>query len=221
MLALLLTLSLGAESFRIQTASTTAAYDQRNTTLSFLLPASWGDTLGGEFVTAPLDWSTVEKVYLEAALTGASAASVFTLDLFSLDGGLPVLINSYEGSTDALGASFGLLELQLKVAGSGDFSTLHGFQFTWDTASGDEGALVVRSLVGSDQPIQPVIESVAWSGGTFTMTWSGTGNLPVNIQRRQSLQTGQWTAIAQGVATGQYTDTDPPAGAAFYRVVVP
>jgi hypothetical protein len=53
------------------------------------------------------------------------------------------------------------------------------------------------------------------------MTWSGTGVIPVIVQRREALESGQWTAIAQGIASGTYTDTDPPTGKAFYRVIVP
>lgn len=49
----------------------------------------------------------------------------------------------------------------------------------------------------------------------------GTGFLPVIVQRRESLETGHRTAIAQDVARGTCTDTDPPPGQAFHRVVVP
>jgi hypothetical protein len=65
------------------------------------------------------------------------------------------------------------------------------------------------------------ITSTSYSANAFSLTWSGTGSLPVTIQRREALASGQWTAIGQQVTTGQFTDANTPPGQAFYRVVYP
>jgi hypothetical protein len=65
------------------------------------------------------------------------------------------------------------------------------------------------------------ITSTSYSANAFSLTWSGTGSLPVTIQRREALASGQWTTIGQQVTTGQFTDPNTPPGQAFYRVVYP
>jgi hypothetical protein len=65
------------------------------------------------------------------------------------------------------------------------------------------------------------ITSTSYSDNAFSLTWSGADNLPVTIERRETLALGQWTAIAEQVTTGQFTDPNTPPGQAFYRVVFP
>ncbi len=221
MLALLLSLSLGSNGLRVDGLNTTAVFSQSPTHLSLASPSGAGDTLAGEFVAAPVDWSAIDDVFLEAAVEGVNPDAVFSIEFLALDGGFPVLINAYEGATDDIGATFALLRLRLRTAGTGDFSRLQAMQFTWDTEGQGEGALVIRSLVGSKGPIAPVIESASYSAGGFTMAWSGTGDLPVNVRRRASLDAGGWEEVQKEITSGTYTDPNPPPAKAFYRVVVP
>lgn len=54
----------------------------------------------------------------------------------------------------------------------------------------------------------------------FRFFWSGTGAIPMNVQRTPSLL-GIWSVISSNNATGQFTDPAPPVGKAFYRAVLP
>ena len=222
LLALIFSLSLGAEGLVVDENNTTAPYAQEAQALSLLSPVSFfGNTLFGSFGGSPSDWTAIDNLYLSGAVQGSSPDAFLAVDLFGLQNGELQLINSYELLVQGIGASPRLLALQLKSPGSGDFSSLKSIQFTWEGEIPGGSALVLYSLVGSQGAIDPVITSVGYANGEFQMTWTGTGVLPVNIERRSSLTTGQWAAVAQGVASGTYTDTNPPMGQAFYRVVVP
>jgi hypothetical protein len=54
----------------------------------------------------------------------------------------------------------------------------------------------------------------------FQFSWTGVGAIPMNVQRSTSL-TGPWTVISPYNSDGEYTDSSPPAGRAFYRAVLP
>jgi hypothetical protein len=220
LLALVLSASLGTSAFEVDDQGTNAEYTQQSDSLTLTAPLSFGKTLSGIFAGA-LDWTLVDRIYLEAAVDGPNPEVFFGLELYGWDGATFQLINTYQAVTTGLTSSFGLVELELSATGSGDFSNFRGLQFTSNSLPEGNGGLIIRSVVGSAGPIEPVITSASYADGGFTLTWSGTGMLPVIVQRRESLETRQWTAIAQGVATGTYTDPDPPAGRAFYRVVVP
>jgi hypothetical protein len=220
LLALVLSASLGTGAFEVDDPGTTAAHTQLADSLTLTPPLTFGNTLSGVFAET-LDWTSVDRIFLDAAIDGVNPEVFFSLELYGWDGSNFQLINIYQADTSGFTTSFGLLELQLSAAGSGDFSTFRGLQFTSNSLPEGSGGLTIRSVVGSAGPIVPVVTSTSYADGDFTLTWSGTGVLPVIVQRRESLETGQWTAIAQGVATGTYTDTDPPPDKAFYRVVVP
>jgi hypothetical protein len=220
LLALVLSASLGAGAFAVDDMATTAEYTQQADSLTLTAPVAFGNTLGGVF-SGTLDWNSVDRIFLEAATDGENPDIFFAVELLGWDGSAWQLINAYSADTAGLTTSFGLLELQLSTRGSGDFSNFRGLQFTSNSLPLGAGGLIIRSVVGSTGPIEPVVTSTSYAGGDFTMTWSGTGVIPVIVQRREALESGQWTAIAQGIASGTYTDTDPPTGKAFYRVVVP
>lgn len=221
LLALVLSAALGQGEFEVDQGNATASYQQDAQSLTLIPPVTPGATLGGAFRGSALDWSSAREIFLLAAVDGENPLARFTLEFYEVFEGGARLINSYTGSTVGTSSAFGLIKLELQALGSGDFSSLQGLQFTWEGLAEGEGGLIIRSVVGSAGPIVPVVTSTSYVDGDFTLTWSGTGALPVVVERRESLETGQWTAIAQGVATGEYTDTDPPEGAAFYRVVVP
>lgn len=46
-------------------------------------------------------------------------------------------------------------------------------------------------------------------------------NTPVNVERSTDLAAGGWTVVSSNNTTGVFTDPAPPAGAAFYRAVLP
>lgn len=59
------------------------------------------------------------------------------------------------------------------------------------------------------------------SGNTFNFAWTGTGSIPMNVQRRGSLSDGNWSAIATNIASGFFSDTNAPVDGSFYRAVLP
>jgi hypothetical protein len=94
-------------------------------------------------------------------------------------------------------------------------------QFQGQTLGTDENPASVDYLKVEVVPVVITITSTSYSANAFSLTWSGTGSLPVTIQRREALTSGQWTTIQQQVTTGQFTDPNTPPGQAFYRVVYP
>lgn len=60
-------------------------------------------------------------------------------------------------------------------------------------------------------------------GGTVTVLFSGGAGLKYKVQRSVDLGSwpAEWTVTADGQGAGTLTDTAPPAGRAFYRVVGP
>jgi len=71
------------------------------------------------------------------------------------------------------------------------------------------------------QVFQPsaTLPNFAQSTG-FQFSWTGTGLIPMNIQRSTSLN-GPWSLVSSGNISGAYTDTSPPSGQSFYRAVLP
>lgn len=68
----------------------------------------------------------------------------------------------------------------------------------------------------------PSISHSAFTNGSgFGFAWSGTGAIPLNVERCTSLTQGSWQIIDSGVATGVFLDSSSPAAAAFYRVSLP
>ena len=215
---LVLSAGLGASSLVVDTEFTTAPYFQTTDALVLSSPANEAESLFGYFSAGPQDWSSVNLLYLRAAPAGSNPWVFSTVAL--LDEDLRT-IATYEVSPELLGNDFGLLPLRLTQTGSGDPTRLSGLEFVWNGSVPEGSGLALQSLVGASAPITPSVTSALYAVGKFTMTWSGTGNLPVNVQRRESLDSGEWITVAGGVTTSSYMDSSAPAGRAFYRVVVP
>jgi formylglycine-generating enzyme required for sulfatase activity len=66
----------------------------------------------------------------------------------------------------------------------------------------------------------PRIVAASWADGVFSLSWTNTGTNPVSVEQRTSLTSGSWTAIASNNTVGAHSDTNTPAAAAFYRVVM-
>ncbi len=89
---------------------------------------------------------------------------------------------------------------------------------------GDGQGNAVEVLAGTD-PLNPgsVLRAAATrDAGRMTITWDAVPGRTYSVQRRTSLDEGSWSAgtLATGNSSGSYTDENPPAGRAFYRVVV-
>lgn len=64
------------------------------------------------------------------------------------------------------------------------------------------------------------ITSIELTNGMFSLSWANAGTNAVTVERRGSLTSGSWAAIASNNVSGSHTDTNPPAGSAFYRLRV-
>jgi peptidyl-prolyl cis-trans isomerase A (cyclophilin A) len=64
------------------------------------------------------------------------------------------------------------------------------------------------------------ITNITRTANTTQLRWTALStNTSVRIERTADLTGGPWTIIASNNTTGTFTDTNPPAGSAFYRVV--
>jgi hypothetical protein len=209
---------MGAGALEIDENFTSATYSQTSQTLALHGEASAGAMLTGYFTAAPLDWRDLAVLGLRVAARGEAPPVAFSMELLG-SADFSSIINTYEGSTAKTEADADVLWLELSQPGAGDLADVRGILFRWG-GSGEAVDITFDAFVTST-PVHPVVVSKSYSDGGFTLTWSGTGTRPVLVQRRELLETGQWTTIAQGIVAGEYTDTDPPAGKDFYRVVVP
>lgn len=65
----------------------------------------------------------------------------------------------------------------------------------------------------------PVSGQAGFSDGQFGFSWSGTGSVPMSVQRSMSLGDGPWDTIGSGITNGLFVDPTTPAGSASYRAV--
>jgi hypothetical protein len=69
--------------------------------------------------------------------------------------------------------------------------------------------------------LNPVITSHGLSDGVFSMSWQGTAQVPVIVERSTSLSGADWTTVSSGNMDRWFADVSPPVGHAFYRIRVP
>jgi formylglycine-generating enzyme required for sulfatase activity len=83
-------------------------------------------------------------------------------------------------------------------------------------------ALLAAAFVSSAQAQTNVLQvtSVQHTNGVLNLEWTGSGTNAVAVQRREALTSGSWSNIASNNIAGTHTDTNPPVGAGFYRLVV-
>jgi len=80
----------------------------------------------------------------------------------------------------------------------------------------------IAGVPSAPTPITNVIltvEKAAKDSGGFHLNWTGSANAHMDVQRTTSLTEGTWSNIALGITNGDFTDPNPPADRAFYRVV--
>jgi hypothetical protein len=103
---------------------------------------------------------------------------------------------------------------------NGNYSVV--YTVSMGTASVDSVAVAwVVSGVVDPTPVVPVITGFSYDGSQAVITWIGTGTTPVKVLRSTSLDNGSWEEISTNDTDGTHTDTTPPIGKAFYRVLVP
>ena len=69
--------------------------------------------------------------------------------------------------------------------------------------------------------LAPQIDATAMTPVGFTFSWTGAGNIPMNVQRSPSLSPASWTDLAQGITSGNFLDPNPPNSVGFYRLALP
>jgi hypothetical protein len=157
-LAIMLTLSLaqaqgyidladfGSGSYTVDPGSTTATYTQGALGLTFSPSVALGDTLGGTWNSAPLDWSSyadlANTIYLKVVFTGANPLSPMVLNIYNSDFSLNI---QYEGTSIPIGEVIGANYLPFALT-PGTFSAavlanVGGAQITWG-GSGTAGVRV-------------------------------------------------------------------------------
>jgi hypothetical protein len=67
----------------------------------------------------------------------------------------------------------------------------------------------------------PRIAAAGFTGGRFGFSWSDEAAVPVSVERRGSLGSGNWTTVSERNMDGEFVDETPPVGAGFYRVALP
>jgi len=159
--------ALGTDNFTVDGDVTTAAYSQTATTLTLVSPFTFGDTLGGTFAST-YDWSAYSNastftfgLFMSAA--GASPGIPFRVEFFN--GALDAIVNTYSGDASGLSASPTFVPMSLSLAGSGDFSSIGGMQFTWE--GGGTGTVVVDSIAVSVVPEPTTWAMLAFGAALF------------------------------------------------------
>lgn len=93
---------------------------------------------------------------------------------------------------------------------------------SFNTFSFFTGTLAAKSFVMDDFALTlagggVVITSFERGAGSFTLNWNANG-LPVAVERSITLLENSWEPLSSDNVDGMFTDSEPPAGRAFYRV---
>jgi hypothetical protein len=144
--------SLGSSALTVDGGSTTASYTHTGTGLAFTTVAL-GDTLGGFFNAAPLDWSSSasalgDSIYLQISFAGANPLLPISLEIYDASFSS---FNFYQGTTTPISESPDYFKLDL--AGSltpSIFNNVGAIQFTWDGAGTVNGE--VQSIAAVPEP---------------------------------------------------------------------
>jgi|688.fasta_scaffold972380_1 hypothetical protein len=130
--------SLGSSGYLIDSGVTTATYTQDTTGTRFSPSVALGDTLGGTFISGPLNWTAYSadlstSIFLKISFTGANPLLPISLQIFNSDFSLS---NAYAGTTTPIAESPGYFKLDL----NGPFNAavlagVGGAQITWDSGA--------------------------------------------------------------------------------------
>jgi peptidyl-prolyl cis-trans isomerase A (cyclophilin A) len=83
-----------------------------------------------------------------------------------------------------------------------------------------EPALEVQNLlfINKISKVPFAVRTFGWNAGRFEISWTGSGEAPVVIERSTSLAEDDWLPISVDNTSGAFTDLDPPPLRAFYRL---
>lgn len=95
-----------------------------------------------------------------------------------------------------------------------------GFAFTELPLLADSLSTENLVLINSVRVEPFAITNITRTADTTELRWTALStNTPVRVERTADLAGGPWTTIASNNTTGTFTDTNAPAGSAFYRLV--
>jgi FtsP/CotA-like multicopper oxidase with cupredoxin domain len=129
--------SLGTSGYLIDAGVTTATYTQDVTGTRFSPSVALGDTLGGTFLSGPLNWSSYSDlssaIYLKISFTGANPLLPISLQVFNSDFSLS---NAYAGTTTPIPASASYFKLDLNGPfNAAVLANVGGAQITWNSGA--------------------------------------------------------------------------------------
>ena len=100
-----------------------------------------------------------------------------------------------------------------------DASAFLGPTFTQLPLFGPELTISNLVLIESIRVAPFAITNFTRSGTIAELRWQPLStNTPIRVKRTTDLA-GPWNTIATNLTTGEFTDTNAPAGSAFYRLV--
>lgn len=176
-------------------------FDKNRTTLLQFPPAKIGSYAVPEGVSAIGISAFSDAVGLSSLVIGSGVTSIGYLALDGCNGLKEILFRGAppQNNPAALGSSASIYYLP-------EYASVWPAQF-----GGLPTALWAPKVAFATRNI----------ANSFRFGWTGTGTVPMNVQRTTSLRQGTWTTIAAGVSLGEFTDFNPPQGTAFYRAVLP
>lgn len=135
-------------------------------------------------------------------------------------------VGTQSAAPDQLQASFPLADpirtdLQIDIHDPGmSFATNGAFMVLSDTSTGNGGGrLIIFHNEAFALPDFSII-SGARSGANFTLNWQSAGSASYDVLRGTDLNNiAGFQVVATNVSATTFTDTNAPAGAAFYRVL--
>jgi hypothetical protein len=160
--------SLGSPDYLIEAGATTATYTQDAAGTTFSPSVELGSTLGGAFISGPLDWSSFSDlsshIYLKISFTGANPLLPMTLGIANSDFSL---FNTYQGFTQPIASSPGYFKFDLALTFNPDImASVGGAQITWDGAGTINASVQAIASAPAPPPPPP-------TGGTFTASAPG------------------------------------------------
>lgn len=144
---------LGSDNFTILLEEGGANITQTATNLTSVTPQTFGGIFGGEFASAYTTWTNYSDTNvwtfgLFMSVPAANPNVTFTVEFFNA--GLSQIINAYQGSTENATSGSSFIPVLVSSNGTGDFSTVGGFQLTWN--GGGSGDVIIDSVAVVPEP---------------------------------------------------------------------
>lgn len=162
--------NLGSVQLEVPVEFASMPFTQTAGSLDLAGSFSSGGTVAGLFLGGPQDWSLYSDFALRMTLSGTNPELSFSVGFFSYNPEDPenpyAFIDTYGGFTLEAGASPADVLLSLSIPGTGDYSSVAGMQFTWDTGGSIDAKLL--DIVALSGPAPP-----AGGIGSFTVSAPG------------------------------------------------